>query len=81
MLIDAYQPEDVFACVPELADQIDPVLVVAVVGSEVGRADVVVDAVAGLADDRSMLARSSAVASRRPLPRAICSGAGAVGAE
>lgn len=26
MLIDAYQPEDVFARVPELAAQIDPVL-------------------------------------------------------
>lgn len=26
MLIDAYQPEDVFARVPELASQIDPVL-------------------------------------------------------
>jgi IS5 family transposase len=26
MLIDAYQPEDVFACVPELAARIDPVL-------------------------------------------------------
>jgi transposase, IS5 family len=26
MLIDRYPPEDVFACVPELADQTDPVL-------------------------------------------------------